>query len=332
MGESGTEHTPANRMWERGEESDWKLWALIHARRWALVAAGSVASWLVLLALARWAPSSMEKLLDTDNIPTLFSSIVSSMITTVTLILTVTQLILSEEIGPLFEQERRLDEQTDFRSRVEETLGVDVSPMDPAEFLGALVDETRRCATTLRDAAATDADDELAQFAEEVIEHSDQATDRLEEGSFGSFSVLMVALDYNYSRKLHDARRFRADESLSTDREESLDDLIEVLQHYGPARGFFKSIYFQWELIEVSRSMIYATLPGLAVSGYMILLFDPTQLAATLFTIPLTYLVVCSAYVVALVPFFLLLAYILRVLTILKRTLAPGEFVLRSED
>ncbi len=337
MNESITEGAPKNRIWERGAERDWKLWVLIQASRWGLVLCGSVGTFAFLLVLAKWGPTSTAKLVATDNIPTLFSSIVGSMITTVTLILTVTQLVLSEEIGSLADQQSRLDGQSDFRSQVEETLDVDVSPAEPADFFRALIVETKACAEALRDAAEADESavgGELARFAEEVIEHSEQVLDELDGARFGTFAVISAALDYNYSRKIHDARRFRERnrESFTEETNAALIQLIEVLRYFGPTRGFFKSIYFQWELINVSRSMVYATLPGLGVSGYMILLFDPTKLVSAVFSIPITYIVVCGAFVVALVPFLLLLVYVLRVLTILKRTIAPGGFILRSTD
>lgn len=337
MDGSITENAPKNHIWERGAERNWKLWVLIQANRWGLVLFGSLGTFVFLLALARWGPTSAAKLVQTDNIPTLFSSIVGSMITTVTLILTVTQLVLSEEIGSLADQQRRLDGQSDFREQVEETLDVDISPAEPADFFRALIVQTKACAETLQDAAEADesaAGGELARFAADVVEHSDQVLDELEGARFGTFTVISAVLDYNYSRKIHDARQFRERnrKSFTDETNAALIRLIEVLRYFGPTRGFFKSIYFQWELINVSRSMVYATLPGLAISGYMILLFDPTKLVSHVFSISLTYVVACGAFVVALVPFLLLLVYVLRVLTILKRTIAPGGFILRSTD
>lgn len=67
--------------------------------------------------------STLEKILTSDDVSTLFAAIVGAIITSVTLILTVTQLVISQEIGSLSEQSQRLETQKDFRTRVENTLG-----------------------------------------------------------------------------------------------------------------------------------------------------------------------------------------------------------------
>jgi|GEM_PF-760749 hypothetical protein len=46
----------------------------------------------------------------------------------------------------------------------------------------------------------------------------------------------------------------------------------------------------------------------------------------------LLYLVVSALYVATLAPFAVLLAYLLRVLTVMKRTLAIGPFILRETE
>lgn len=326
---------------ERGSEHRWKLWVLIYAPRWAIAVLALLGLFVVLVTLEVHGPSTLEKLLTSDELASLFSAIVGAIITSVTLILTVTQLVISQEIGSLSEQNRRLEEQSDFRSRVEDTVGLAVSPSEPATFFRALIEATLDCGRDILqtvDSPNSEGQQAISEYAEGIVTHGEQIQSDLEGTEFGSFSVLSSVLDYNYSKKIHEARRlqskYRAD--IPDDVDDRLDSLVETLRFFGPTRGFFKTLYFQWELINVSRAMVYAALPGLLVAAYMIVAFDATRVPGSVAGVEMLYLVTSAAYAFTLIPFVLLLAYITRILSVLKRTLAPGSFVLRetgdSED
>jgi hypothetical protein len=72
--------------------------------------------------------------------------------------------------------------------------------------------------------------------------------------------------------------------------------------------------------------------PAETVAGYMMLEFDASKLPGTTFGVSTAYLVVSALYVLTLVPFAVLLAYLLRILTVMKRTLAIGPFILRETE
>lgn len=396
--EAEVETEAEDTMWERGRVNEAKLWILIEANRGVVTLVGLTVLFGGLVTLSPVGPSSLEKLLSSDELSTLFASIVGAIITSVTLILTITQLVISQEIGSLGDQSERLHEQKEFRERVEETAELDVSPTEPATFFRALLKATEGEARTLREEVAHregDADESaargdgsgeelttedartedartedagpddtrpddagpddapgtgtssgsddpskaddlqpLARFTDSLVEECELVEDDLEGENFGTFTVITAVLNFDYSRKINDARRLRREygDRLSESGEAALSDLMDLLELYGPTRGFFKSLYFQWELINVSRGMVYAALPGLVVAAYLILAFDATAVDGTLFGVQNLYLLVSAAYAVTLAPFVLLLAYVLRILTVLKRTLAPGSFVLRDTD
>ncbi|WP_232686164.1 hypothetical protein [Halobacterium zhouii] len=337
MSEPKSEAVSSNTMAERGGDSTLKIWVLVYASRWTLTIISILALFVGLVALMEFGPSTTMKILTTDDISTMFSAIVGAIITSVTLILTVTQLVISQEIGSLSEQNDRLEAQKEFRGRVESTLGLDVSPSEPATFFRALVEETAEQSTALRELAdgnQFDGADEVTAYAEGVLEHAEMVREELRGAEFGSFSVLSAVLDYNYSQKIHDARRLKNEygREIGEDVDAAIEELIETLRFFGPTRGFFKTIYFQWELIDVSRAMVYSALPVLGLSAYMILAFDAQDVAGTVAGIQNVYLVTSAAFAFSLTPFVLLLAYIIRILSVLKRTLAPGSFVLRSTD
>lgn len=337
MSSTKSESESANTMTERGEANKWKLWVLISASRWTLTALSVAVLFVVLVLAMHTGPSTLQKILETDDVATLFSAIVGAIITSVTLILTVTQLVISQEIGSISEQGQRLEAQKDFREGVEDTLGMDVSPSEPANFFRALVIATADQGKAIREMTERNQFEgaaEIATFAEGLITHAESIQEQLVDAEFGSFAVLSAVLDYNYSQKIHEARRLRNEygEQLDGDVVIALDNLVESLRFFGPTRGFFKTVYFQWELIDVSRAMVYSALPVLGVSAYMILAFEARQVTGLVFGINAVYIISSAAFAFSLIPFVLLLAYVIRILSVLKRTLAPGSFVLRTTD
>lgn len=98
-------------MAERGEDNRWKLWVLIYASRWTLTALSVIVLFVALVLVMHSGPSTLQKILEADDVSTLFSAIVGAIITSVTLILTVTKLVISQEIGSINEQGQRLESQ-----------------------------------------------------------------------------------------------------------------------------------------------------------------------------------------------------------------------------
>jgi hypothetical protein len=76
---------------------------------------------------------------------------------------------------------------------------------------------------------------------------------------------------------------------------------------------------------------MYTALPALVVATGMILYVDdPNTVTGTTLGVDNVVWLVSAAVAVALVPFVLLLSYLLRIATVAKRTLAIGPFVLQE--
>jgi hypothetical protein len=79
--------------------------------------------------------------------------------------------------------------------------------------------------------------------------------------------------------------------------------------------------------------MLYSAVPALVVTIASILTLDNAgSVSGSLFGVANQSWVVLLAVTVSLAPFALLLAYVLRIATVAKRTLAIGPFVLRDTD
>ena len=111
-----------------------------------------------------------------------------------------------------------------------------------------------------------------------------------------------------------------------------IDTAIDLLTFFGPTREHFKTLYFQWELINLSRALLYASIPALIVAGAMVTFVGAESFSGTFLTIPVVTWVVSAAYTVTLVPFLLFTSYILRIAPVAKRTLAIGPLILRESQ
>jgi hypothetical protein len=329
---------PDDTMRERVGETRVRLWLLITANRWSVTAVLLVSSYVFLLLLGIFGPSSIQRLLTTSGIATMFSLLIIATVTTVTLVLTISQLVLAQEIGPLGDQRERMQDAISFRKDIEETSDLGVSPSEPSVFLETLIDLVDTRAEVLND-EITDGSNEddfsdIAAYTSGIIDHGQAVREELDDAEFGSFDILLAVLNYNYSWKIFAARQLRDDhrEELSEEEDEAFIDLIESLRFFGPSREHFKTLYFQWEVVNISRSMLYGAMPALMIAGYMVMLYDPMRTSGAIFGLSKTFLFASAMYLITLIPFAILLAFLLRLLTVAKRTLAIGPFILRETE
>lgn len=320
------------------EESRLRYKILLGADRWLLVGglAAGVFVGLVLIGLS--VPVPVTRLLGyQDPVDTVFQGLISAVITGVTLVLTINQLILSQELGPIEDHRDRMQGALNFRQDIEEATGLAVAPSQPAVFLCALLEATRRKAIalgdTVDDAVAEDVRLEIENYADDISADAETVRDRLEDAQFGQRRFLRAILQFNYSLKIHDGRRiqnvYSAEDSLPDDTDEALDELLEVMQFFAPMRQYMKNLHFQWALIDLSRAILYAAVPALLVTFVMILFFDPEEVPGVTFGVLDQLWIVSGALTIAILPFLTLLAYLLRIGTVAKRTLAIGPFVLQ---
>lgn len=329
---------PADTMRERVGESRVKLWVLLDANRWVVAAVPVVGVFLALVVLGTLDPSPLAGAVgEKDPIETTFQGFLTAIITGVTLVVTLNQLVLSQELGAVGDQRERMDEAMSFRKDAEKVVDAPAAPPEPAAFLQSVVEATNARAADLADAVAGNDNEQLRERVDGLVNsiegNADAVSDRLADARFGTFEVLAAALDYNYSWKIYEARRIQNTYHLPEEADRALDRLVGALTFFGPAREHFKTLYFQWEIVNLSRAILYAAVPALLASVGMILFVDDpgTVTGATLGVDNLLWLV-SGAVALALVPFMLLLSYVLRIATVAKRTLAIGPFVLRETD
>lgn len=328
----------ADTMQGRSGESRFKLWVLLRTDRLLLTA---ILALICFVAFMIWsiglAPSLRAEIRSTDTIDTLFSTMISVIVTGTTLVVTINQLVLSQETGPLGDQRKRMADAMDFRSYASDLFG-GVVPAEPSAFLLKLVEETRRRADALERLAGEGDDDEFASqvsaFVDSLDENAEKVEEQLEGAQFGTFDVVFAASNFDYSWKIFQVERLthEFDSSLTDDQRTALDSVKAALSMFGPGREHIKTLYFQWELINLSQYILYAAVPAVLISTGMVMFVGVETFGGTVLTIPTVTWIVGAAFTVTLVPFLLFTSYILRVATLAKRTLAIGPLVLHGSD
>jgi hypothetical protein len=267
-----------------------------------------------------------------DPVETLFQALLTAVVTGVTLVVTVNQLVLSQELGPLGDQRERLAGATDVRRDAARVTDEAAAPADPATFLRRLVETAAARAETLAE-AVDERDGTVEEFTRPLCADAETAAARLDDARFGSFETLRAALAFDYSRHLHAGRRLQGERgaALSPAASDALEDALEALSLFGAGREHVKTLYFQWELIQLSREVLYAAVPALVTSVVgIVVLADAGTVTGTLLGVGALVWVVGAGVAVALAPFALLFAHVLRIATVARRTLAVSPFDLRD--
>ncbi|QFU81619.1 hypothetical protein [Natronorubrum aibiense] len=316
-----------------------RLWILLQLNRWVFTGVILAVVYVVLVAFSLVDVTPLRVIVDTQgSIGFLFSAFIGAIITGTSIVVTINQLVLSQELGAVGKQRERMQKAMEFQQDVEETIEEDASPPEPAAFLYELVDGVDERATELEAVMEDERDERLREkitdYVEDVNRNAQSVKVDLEDAQFGTFEVIWNALNFNYSRKIYDARKIRADhdDSMSEEANEKIDHMIDTLQLFGPAREHFKTLYFQWELINLSRALLYISVPALTVMGLLIMYIDGNALLGTTLGIDNLVWVTSAGFVVGISPFVVFITYILRIATVAKRTLAMGPFILRESE
>ncbi|EMA41417.1 hypothetical protein [Halococcus hamelinensis] len=329
---------PATTMRERTGDSRVRLWVLLTANRALVAGLLTLGLFVVLVAVGVVNVYPLRTTVrNGTHIERLFQAFIMSIITGITLVVTLNQLVLSRELGPLGEKRDEMADATEFRQHIEELTG-SVAPPEPASFMRTFMQLSTDRADGLKEAVADDADAELRDsvnaLGDRIRTQADDIGGQLSEAEFGEFEVIPAILNYDYSWKIYTARRLRSEhsESLSEDERTAFDELIQALSLFAPAREHFKTLYFRRELVDFSRKMLYAGVPALAISILGLVYLDPNSFVGSTLGMANLVFAISAAVAIASMPFFVLVSYILRLGTIAQRTLAVGPFILRDSQ
>jgi hypothetical protein len=309
-------------MTENGQALDrsFRLWILVRGSR-AVVSGALIAGIVAISALL--ISAGVVYVGPGSNLATTFGSgLLSGLLTLVTVALSINQLILSRLFGAPSGLTDDLDASVAFRSAIERTADVPVSPTDPGQFI-ALLGET--LVDSVEPLAASGQSDELAQLGERLVEYGHHLETVGE--SDDPFALLSLTLDSSYATHIAETRRLRAvADDLAEDDEQRLTNVLSLLKAMGTMRQFFKTLVLQQDLALLSRHLIYTGVPAVLTAYYLSAVYTASPLPPSIAPGAMP-IVVSVATGVMLAPLVVLVVYLLRVATVALYTASVGPFV-----
>lgn len=256
---SGSDSPPEEPNGERASVNRVKLWLLLEMDRHVLAAGVILGCFLALVGLSQVAPTSLRTAVaNSDPVETAFQALLTAIITGVTLVVTITQFVLSQEQGPLGDQRSRMEGAMEYVDDVQAVLERPAAPSDPFAFERSTTSRTTSMGTLVR-----------ARWPDVLRPAREHGKTLYPVGPDASLAGYPL-------RRSAGTRRLRRDD---------------------PVR---------------QRSRRRRRIDAGGVDNLVLL--------------------VAAAVTIALTPFIILLNYILRIVTVAKRTLAIGPLTLRETD
>ena len=310
-------------------------WVLLEANRLAVTGALLTFMFSALMLIGSvWTFEMQRVLTETPAVQTILSSLLSGIILLVSIAVSINSIVLSHDITTVETQENRVQGSMKFRRDVGRLTESGDSPSDPVSFLSLMASVIHDRATALEE-VATGSDDELAQdiqeYVDEVVQTVEPLGDHSNSASGADFGVLWLGLEADYGRHMDRSRVLRGSyESEQSDTfGEALDDLIQAFQLFATGKEYFKTLYYTQEVSQLSRTLLVVSLPSILVTASAILAINSNLLPeAWVFGLPPLMSFVSTVFTIALAPFLVLTAYMLRLSTVAQRTAGAGAFSL----
>lgn len=305
-------------------------WSLLDGNR-LRVAVALLAAMTVVIAASLYL---LRPDLGGDRMRWLFNGLVNGLLSLVTIILTINQLILSRQFGSPNDLYDRLNKRIDFRKRVEDETGSVIAPSQPGGFMRVLFRALRGRATEFaREVDLSDGrlQNEVDDYVDTITGQTNRVADDLEENPFEMDGILTI-LNYDDSWQFYTTRRFQTiyGDRFSDHATDLLEEMRELLKQIDTARQYFKTLYLQRELAQLSRHVVYVGVVAILVASVSLLAFQASWRPDLGYTWTVALLSVLTGLTIA--PVAVLFSYALRLATITRRTVVFGPFTPEEEQ
>ena len=309
-------------------------WVLLEADRWTITAIQVVFVFLVTFLLGM---TPLVHVSERTFSTSIFGAFTSGLLSLIPIVITVNQLTISQLLATPEELRNKIQSVQNFRTDIEDRLSeTEVASTDPDAFLHDVNDLVAERATTLRDAAAAADDDnpkaeDILDFAEKVLTETDELAHTVTSTDLPLIEVLLPIMDDEHSQNINTVRKIREahPEAISHRTRTVLDELEDLFIAMDIIRQYFKTLYIQEALSNLSKLIAYTGAVSFIISMLGIMLFSgekPLPVSPMLIQLSIS-ITVALAYT----PIGVLVAYVARVGTIVKHTIAPGAFTPRKE-
>lgn len=294
-------------------------WFLVDGDRWTVTGTVLLAVYLLTVAVVLAAPAAPAVYITADpSVATMLLYFITGIVTIITLVLTINQLVLSHQIGPVSNQQQEIRSMLDHRSDAKQVLDGTV-PEEPAAFLTALLHTITDTAATIQGRHDDRAGDTVLT---RIQDDAAPVIATLDEAPFGTTAFLAAIMAYRGSDKLGAIRS----RNIKAAEDEPVAQLESALELFAISEEYFKTAYIQTQLIALSRALVYTAIPTLIVVSYGTQFLRPDTFPGTVLGIPTLLLVTAAVFAITLLPFTLLITYMARLVVLARTTVFTGPF------
>lgn len=313
-------------------------WLILEGDRLHVTAVIQVVIFLSLLVVGSvWQLELLDLATEQRAVQTLFNTLLGGVILLVSIVVSINSIVLTQEVTSLGAQHEEIQSSREYRRNLEEYSKSGVPPVDPGAFLEYVLVAVHDEAEALREAVADhpETHTEVERFLSDVDDQIEQVYYTLATAGGKVSNVLLAGINYEYSRQITAARRllYAHGADLSEDERERVENVIDALAYFGTTREYLKTLYLKHELATFSVHLLYVALPVIVFTSYVLLAVDAHLFPPLLIPgFPRLLVAIGVAYAVVLTPFTLLTAYVIRVASVSRRSLATGPFLLEGGE
>lgn len=311
-------------------------WLLLEANRLAATGILMAVTFVSILAAGSvWTFEIRRLLTETEAVQTVLNTFLGGVILLVSIVVSINSIFLSYDITPVGAQESRIEGTIEFRRELDQIVGSDESPTDPASFLQVMAEAIQERAEAMK-AVTEDADQELAgdieAHVESILETADSLEEALNRTEGAEFGILWLGFESDYGSFINRTRNLASRyHDTSVESTDQFDDMIQVFELFATGQEYFKTLYYSREISELSRTLLIISLPSILITAVMILAINAGLLPnIQVFDLSPLLMFVAATFTIALAPYLVLTSYMLRVATVANRTAKIGPFTLRS--
>jgi hypothetical protein len=282
-------------------------------------------------------PFEMRMVLtETQAVQTVLDTFMSGIILLVSIVVSINSIVLSYQISSLSVQRERIEEGLAFRRELAEITTAESGPTNPRSFLHTMTTVIQeRAGRVAAEIGSVDAEtaEMITRHLEDVVETTEYLDRSIEEVSEAQFGLLWLGLETDYSGEMDRSRRIATAHAadISEGSKARLEELIDAFELFAMGTEYFKTLYYSHEMSVLSRRLLVVSLPAILLTASTILAINAGLLPDVwIFGLPPLVTFVAAAFTIALSPYVVLTAHMLRLATVSIRTTSVGPLSLRS--
>jgi hypothetical protein len=321
----------------RGRGYDVVHWILLEGNRSAVTILLLSLTFSSILLLGTLWPFEMRNVLtETQAVQTILNTFMSGIILLVSIVVSINSIVLSYQITSLSVQRERIEEGLEFRRQLAEISPAEAGPTDPTSFLETMTTIIQeRAGEVAAEIGPVDAStaEMITAHLETVLATTEHLHRSIEDVSEPQFGLLWLGLETDYSREMDRSRSIATTHAaeISAGSKARLEDLIDAFELFAMGTEYFKTLYYSREMSMLSRRLLVVSLPAILITASTILAINAGLLPDVwIVGLPPLVTFVAAAFTIALSPYVVLTAHMLRLATVSLRTTSVGPLSLRS--